>query len=109
MVEFDTRLTPNSYSQIECNRDSCTEARPKVNIQINGRAATILEAQVAAGNFATVEEAIEAAVLALTGAGDNDLTWAKPSIAAADREIAAGQTLSEDEAFAGLEQLYGKL
>ncbi len=72
----------------------------------------ILQAQVAAGNFASVEEALEAAVLRLAAADDEpdgDLSWAKPLLDEADKAIEEGRTVSEADAFAELEQRYGKL
>jgi Arc/MetJ-type ribon-helix-helix transcriptional regulator len=80
-----------------------------MNVEIKDRTAAILQAQLAAGNFATIDEAIEAAVLALIDVDDSDLAWAKPHLAVADEQIAAGQTVNEEDAFAELEQLYGKL
>ena len=72
----------------------------------------ILKAQVEIGNYASIEEALEAAVRSLIRANidpNDDLSWAKPYLDEADAEIAAGRTLSHDEVWADLEQRLGKL
>lgn len=78
---------------------------------------SILQQQVELGDFATVEAALAAAVrLAFSGRtlpGEvdpaEDLSWAKPYLAEADADIAAGRLLTETEAYADLERRYGKL
>jgi len=63
-----------------------------------------LEAAVAAGQFASVEEAVRFAVDNLMGADADadadDLSWAKPYLDEARAEIARGETLSVEEVFA---------
>jgi Arc/MetJ-type ribon-helix-helix transcriptional regulator len=62
-----------------------------------------LEAAVAAGQFASVEEAVRCAVerLLMLGEGDyGDLSWVKPYLDEARAEIARGETLSMEEVFA---------
>lgn len=61
-----------------------------------------LEAAVAAGRFASVEEAVRFAVdrLALEDAEYGDLSWVKPYLDEARAEIARGETVSMEEAFA---------
>ena len=56
-----------------------------------------LEAQVEAGNFASIEEAVAIAGLKTMDAGD--LSWAKPYIEQARASAAAGNAISR-EAFA---------
>jgi Arc/MetJ-type ribon-helix-helix transcriptional regulator len=60
-----------------------------------------LEAAVAAGQFASVEEAVRWAVDQLVTTDDlGDLSWAKPYLDEARAEIARGETLSPEEVFA---------
>ena len=82
-----------------------------MTIHVRPDLAAILEQQVAAGHFKTVEDALEAAILglAIEPEDDHDLSWAKPYLAEADKAIAEGRTFTEEETFAELEQRYGKL
>jgi Arc/MetJ-type ribon-helix-helix transcriptional regulator len=61
-----------------------------------------LEAAVAAGQFASVEEAVRWAVdhLVVPDDGLGDLSWAKPYLDEARAEIARGETFSPEEVFA---------
>lgn len=61
-----------------------------------------LEAAVAAGQFASVEEAVRFAVdhMVLTGIEREDLSWAKPYLDEARAQIARGETVSLEEVFA---------
>jgi antitoxin ParD1/3/4 len=65
-----------------------------------------LEAQVAAGNFASVEEAVAIAVADLRAMAEDDLAWAAPYVEEARRSVAAGQVISGEE-FA--QELEGKI
>ena len=72
----------------------------------------LLREQVGAGAFASIEAALAAAVAATFApdiAVSGDLSWAKPYLDEAEQAIADGRTASEAQAFAGLEQRYGKL
>lgn len=72
-----------------------------MTIHLKPHLEAVLKAQVDAGNFSDVEEALEAAILALEDAGDDlhddDIAWIKPLIDEAEAEIAEKGTLSEDE------------
>jgi Arc/MetJ-type ribon-helix-helix transcriptional regulator len=61
-----------------------------------------LEAAVAAGQFASVEEAVRFAVdhLVLTGAARDDLSWVKPYLDEARTSIARGESTSPEAVFA---------
>jgi len=61
-----------------------------------------LEAAVAAGQFASVEEAVRFAVdhLVLSDAERDDLSWAKPYLDEARAQIARGETVPPEEVFA---------
>ena len=60
-----------------------------------------LEAAVAAGQFASVEEAVRLAVDSLVGtdADSDDLSWAKPYLDEARAEIARGESIPAEEVF----------
>jgi antitoxin ParD1/3/4 len=60
-----------------------------------------LEAAVATGQFASVEEAVRLAVDQLVPADDlGDLSWAKPYLDEARAQIARGESHSVEEVFA---------
>jgi Arc/MetJ-type ribon-helix-helix transcriptional regulator len=59
-----------------------------------------LEAAVAAGQFASVEEAVRFAVDQLVVDELGDLSWAKPYLDEARAQIARGESLSVEEVFA---------
>lgn len=70
-----------------------------------------LEAAVAAGQFASVEEAVRFAVdrLIVEEAEYGDLSWVKPYLDEARAEIARGETLSLEEFNAHVEERLSKL
>ena len=59
-----------------------------------------LEARVAAGEFASVEEAVRAAVDCMIIEDLGDLSWAKSYLDEARAQIARGETVSAAEVFA---------
>ena len=82
-----------------------------MQIELEPRVEDLLRKRVAAGHFATVADALVAAVLGLpmTDESLGDLSWARPFLVEADEAIALGKTNTEAEAFASLEQRFGKL
>ena len=57
-----------------------------------------LEAEVAAGRFASVEEAVRIAVATFLAPIDTtDLSWAKPYLDAARAELARGEYVTHEE------------
>jgi antitoxin ParD1/3/4 len=58
-----------------------------------------LEAEVAAGNFSSIDEALAVAVAELKALHEDDLAWAKPYVEEARDQVARGETLSGDEFF----------
>jgi antitoxin ParD1/3/4 len=56
-----------------------------------------LEAEVAAGHFSSIDEAVAAAVAELKSLLDDDLTWAKPYVDEARASVARGELLSGEE------------
>jgi hypothetical protein len=77
-----------------------------MQIDLEPKIEALLQAQVAAGYFKSIEDAITAAVLGVPLPQDtaSDLSWAIPCLDEADAEIATGNTFSEAEVFDGLEQ-----
>ncbi len=59
-----------------------------------------LEAAVAAGQFASVEDAVRCAVDRMVIEEYGDLSWAKPYLDEARAQIARGETVSAAEVFA---------
>jgi hypothetical protein len=63
-----------------------------------------LEAQVAAGQFASIDAALMVAVADLMAIQADDLTWAKPYVDRARESIARGDVISGEEFFRHLDQ-----
>ncbi|MEQ1695522.1 MAG: hypothetical protein ABL901_06740 [Hyphomicrobiaceae bacterium] len=82
-----------------------------MRIELKPKIEALLQAQVAAGHFASIEDAITAAVLGvpLHDTAGTDLSWAVPYLDEADKAIAEERTTSEAEAFAEVERRLGKL
>jgi Arc/MetJ-type ribon-helix-helix transcriptional regulator len=79
-----------------------------VNLDLDPKISAILEAQVAAGLFPSVAEAITAAVLGAAPADPGNLGWARPYLAAADADIEAGRTFNEEETFEEIDGMFGR-
>jgi antitoxin ParD1/3/4 len=58
-----------------------------------------LEAEVKAGRFASVEDALATAVAELMGSEQDDLAWAKPYVEEARASVARGDVISGEEFF----------
>jgi antitoxin ParD1/3/4 len=58
-----------------------------------------LEAQVAAGHFASIDEALAIAVADLKALSEDDLAWARPYVEEARASIARGDVISGEEFF----------
>lgn len=56
-----------------------------------------LEAQVTAGHFSSINEALAVAVAGFMALDSNDLTWAKPYLDQARASLARGDVVSGDE------------
>jgi len=82
-----------------------------MRIELKPQIEALLHAQVAAGHFASIEDAITAAVLGvpLLDSAEADFSWAKPYLDEAEKTIAEGRTVSEFDAFAEVERRLGKL
>jgi antitoxin ParD1/3/4 len=69
----------------------------KMNISLPREQQEWLEAEVAAGHFSSVDEALAVAVAELMSLHDDDLAWAKPYVDEARAEAERGETISGDE------------
>ena len=80
-----------------------------MKIELQPQIESMLKTQVDSGLFGTVEEALAAAVSAAFASGEHDLdlSWAKPFLDKADRDIAEGRTLSHAETWAQLGKRFG--
>ena len=73
----------------------------------------LLKTQVDLGKYPTVEAALEAAIRALAEAEaarpseDDDLSWAKPYLEEAERDIEAGRVRTHDEVWASITKRFG--
>src|SRR5438874_1776400 len=62
-----------------------------------------LEAQVAAGHFSSIDEALSVAVIDLMTIQNDDLAWARPYVDQALASVARGDVMSGEEFFERLE------
>lgn len=63
-----------------------------------------LEAEVSAGRFASIDEAVRSAIAALMqDGGDDDLDWAKPLVDEALAEVERGEGLPAEQVRAELD------
>jgi hypothetical protein len=76
-----------------------------MQVELKPGIAAILKAQVAAGHFATIEDAVSAAVLGIGPDQDgavSDLTWAKPYVDQGLASLARGEGIPHDQMWAEL-------
>jgi antitoxin ParD1/3/4 len=62
-----------------------------------------LEEQVAAGRFASVDDAVAVAIAELMETAGDDLAWAKPYVDEARDTVARGEVVSVDDAIADID------
>jgi antitoxin ParD1/3/4 len=74
-----------------------------MNISLPKEQLEWLQAEVAAGHFSSIDEALSVAVADLKALSEDDLAWAKPYVDEAREQVARGETLSEAEFFAWLD------
>jgi Arc/MetJ-type ribon-helix-helix transcriptional regulator len=74
-----------------------------MNISLPKEQLEWLEAEVAAGHFSSIDEALAAAVAELKSLHENELAWAKPYVDEAREQVAHGDTLSGSEFFKWLD------
>ena len=68
-----------------------------MNISLPKEQLEWLEAEVAAGRFSSIDEALTIAVAELKALQDDNLAWAKPYVEEARAEVARGETIKGDE------------
>ncbi len=68
-----------------------------------------LEAEVAAGHFTSIDEALAVAVADLMAIHNDDLAWAKPYVDQARASVARGDVFSGEEYFRRLNAKLGSL
>jgi antitoxin ParD1/3/4 len=68
-----------------------------------------LEAEVAAGRFASVDEAVAAAVAGLMAGGDGHLTWAKSCVEEALEGIGRGGNVTLEDFCGEIEDMMAEL
>ena len=69
-----------------------------MTIHVKRHLEAVLRAQVDAGNFPSLDAALEAAILALDAEiDDDDIAWIKPMLDEAEADVVANGSLSEDE------------
>jgi antitoxin ParD1/3/4 len=74
-----------------------------MNISLPKEQLDWLEAEVAAGHFSSIDEALSLAVAELKSLHENDLAWAKPYVDEAREQVVHGETVSGDEFFKWLD------
>jgi antitoxin ParD1/3/4 len=74
-----------------------------LNVRLSREQQEWLEAQVASGQFASVDEAVAAAVADLMALHDDDLAWAKPYVDEARASVTRGDVMSGEEFFKRLD------
>ena len=80
-----------------------------MNISLPSEQQKWIEAEVAAGRFDSVDDALAAAVAELMSVGRDDLAWAKPYVEQARASVARGDIISGEEFFKRLETRLNKL
>ena len=74
-----------------------------MNVRLSPDQQAWLEAQVAAGRFSSVDEAVAIAIADLMAINDDDLAWAKPYVDEARAAAARGEIVSLDDAVADMD------
>jgi antitoxin ParD1/3/4 len=74
----------------------------EMNISLPPEQREWLEAEVAAGHFSSIDEALAVAVADLKALMEDDLTWAKPYVDEARASVARGDVISGEEFFKNL-------
>lgn len=75
-----------------------------MNVNLSLKQRRWLEAEVSAGRFASVDEAVEMAVSALMDLETDDLSWAKPQVDEARASIMRGETIASDDYLKSLDK-----
>jgi antitoxin ParD1/3/4 len=76
-----------------------------MTIQLSPEQQRWLEAQVAAGHFTSLEEAVAVAIADLMAAVDDDFEWAKPLVDEAAAELDRGEGIPAEEVYARIRKV----
>lgn len=68
-----------------------------------------LEAEVAAGHFSSIDEAVSVAISDLRAIASDDLSWLKPYVDEARRSVEAGDVISGEEFLSELDEIIASL
>jgi antitoxin ParD1/3/4 len=68
-----------------------------------------LEAEVAAGGYSSIDDAMAAAIAELMSIDQDDLSWAKPYVEQARGSVARGDVISGDDFLGRLDRKLGTL
>ena len=80
-----------------------------MNISLPREQQEWLEAEVAAGRFSSIDEALAVAVADLKALSEDDFAWAKPYVDEARASIARGDVISGEQFFKNLNAKIGSL
>jgi len=80
-----------------------------MNIRLSPEQQNWLKAEVEAGHFASVDDALSAAIVGLMSAKEDDLAWAKPLVDEALDSIAKGDASTLDAFRAEIRDTAAKL
>ena len=75
-----------------------------MNITLPAEQLRWLEAEVAAGRFSSIDDAVAVAIAELMSIDNDDLAWAKPYVEQARASVARGDVMSGDEFFKRLDR-----
>jgi len=70
-----------------------------MNITLPSEQQKWLEAEIAAGRFDSIDDAVAAAVAELMSVDGDDLAWARPCVEQARASVARGDVISGEEFF----------
>jgi len=76
-----------------------------MTIQLSPEQQRWLEAQVEAGHFSSLEQAVAVAIADLMATVEDDLDWAKPLVDEAAAELDRGEGVPGDEALARIRKV----
>src|ERR1700690_2355623 len=74
-----------------------------MNISLPREQLEWLKAEVSAGHFSSIDEALAVAVAELKALHEDDLAWAKPYVEEARASVARGDVISGEEFFKSLD------
>jgi antitoxin ParD1/3/4 len=79
-----------------------------MTIQLSPEQQRWLEAQVEAGHFSSLEQAVAVAIADLMATVEDDLDWAKPLVDEAIASVERGEGMPADEAWARIRKSFDR-